>query len=71
MTLKTGKMVVVYKTEDSYYSSDVNSTAFDFPLVDANIFDGEHTACFFSAVNTSQYPVLHNARGLQSFMFSL
>ncbi|GMH36917.1 hypothetical protein BSKO_04790 [Bryopsis sp. KO-2023] len=40
VSLTTGKTVVVYKAGDEVFCSDVNGTAYEFPLVDANVIEG-------------------------------
>ena len=37
--LKTGKAIVLYKVGDAVYCSDANSTAWQYPMVDATILD--------------------------------
>ena len=40
VTLSTGKMLVVYKVDNEVFCSDVNGTAYEFPLVDAKVIEG-------------------------------
>lgn len=45
--LRDNTAIVLYKVGGEIYCSDANSTAFKFPLIDANVLEGEHalTVC--------------------------
>jgi hypothetical protein len=40
--LRDNTAIVLYKVGGEIYCSDANSTAFKFPLIDANVLEGEH-----------------------------
>lgn len=39
--LRDNSAIVLYRVDDEVYCSDANSTAFKFPLIDANIIESE------------------------------
>ena len=43
--LRDNTAIVLYKVGGELYCSDANSTAFKFPLIDANIIESAPPAC--------------------------
>lgn len=39
--LRDNTAIVLYRVGEEIYCSDANSTAFKFPLIDANVIEGE------------------------------
>eukprot|EP01025_Chloroclados_australasicus_P017325 TRINITY_DN18811_c0_g4_i1.p3 TRINITY_DN18811_c0_g4~~TRINITY_DN18811_c0_g4_i1.p3 ORF type:complete len:216 (-),score=19.60 TRINITY_DN18811_c0_g4_i1:168-785(-) len=53
--LPTGKQLMMYKVDDDIYCSDAASTAFQYPLADAKIIEGENGPIVEVKLDGTQY----------------